>query len=57
MFLWLEIDFIPVYCEGYYGTGNSNIPYNAQIDLQAHVFCDWKLISYSCIERNITELE
>ena len=20
MFLWLEIDFIPVYCEGYYGT-------------------------------------
>ena len=21
MFLWLEIDFIPVYFEGYYGTG------------------------------------
>jgi hypothetical protein len=21
MLLWLEIDFIPVYCEGYYGTG------------------------------------
>ena len=38
MFLWLEIDFIPVYFEGYYGTGNSNILQSAQIDLQTRVF-------------------
>ena len=39
MLLWLEIDFEPVCCEGYYGTGkNSNIPQSAQIDLQTHVF-------------------
>ena len=25
MFLWLEIDFIPVYLEGYYGTGIGGI--------------------------------
>jgi hypothetical protein len=39
MFLWLEIDFIPVYCEGYYGTGikNSNILQSAQIDLQTRI--------------------
>ena len=28
-----------------YGTGNSNIPQSAQIDLQTHVLCGWKLIS------------
>jgi hypothetical protein len=40
MFLWLEIDLLPVYFEGYYGTGikNSNIPQSAQIDLQTRVF-------------------
>ena len=36
MDLWLEIDFIKVYGKGYYGTGNSNIPYDAQINLQTH---------------------
>ena len=36
---------------------NSNIPHSAQIDLQTHVFCGWKLISYPCTLRDITELE
>ncbi len=36
--LRLEIDFKPVYLEGYYGTGISNIPQSAQINLQTQVF-------------------
>ncbi len=36
---------------------NSNILYNAQIDLQTQVFCGCKLISYPCIVKDITELE
>ncbi len=36
---------------------NSNILHNAQIDLQTHVSCGWKLISGRCIVKDITELE
>ncbi|GFI10982.1 hypothetical protein IMSAGC007_03454 [Lachnospiraceae bacterium] len=36
---------------------NSNILHNAQIDLQTHVFCGWKLISDQCIVKDITERE
>ncbi len=35
----------------------SNIPQSAQINLQTQVFCGWKLISYQCTWRDITELE
>ena len=36
---------------------DSNILQSAQIDLQTHVFCGWKLISYSCTLKDITELQ
>ena len=58
MFLWLEIDFIPVYCEGYYGTGiKTVISFKVHKSIYRRVFCGWKLISYQCTLKDITELK
>ena len=57
-FLWLEIDFIPVYCEGYYGTGiKTVISFKVHKSIYRRVFCGWKLISYQCTLKDITELK